>query len=557
MEKRATDGGTLQMAATYVYDALGQRIEKQVMDGSTTVTRFTHDNGLVLFDLDGSSSLIDRYVLGARVLERLARIAANGDAAWLLADRLGSIFFVTDETGAILSAITYDAYGNKLSESSPTNSGDYGYASYRTDRETGLQKSDLSGRYYDAPTGRWYSEDRVRIDGPNLYDYVRNNPTNAIDPDGLQGVTDNERVAILFEAKRKLESSLTTAYYNRPDRLHPFLAGTRSAEVIERYIGNKAGVDKWISDAWHDLFVRKQVELGRRNGEDYVRVIDDRLVTQFMGGWIRRQEERIIDLQRNEKAKQVAAMDPFDRQILDMVRKSPVWEDMARSGIDHAAQQLMLHAALRDTYFKADTEISKTAERMVRAGIPEERAARWRVATRNKLKDEIIKKGNRLIEAWARRRPQGHKPTYEELRQKGKTDMQIIRSKPNQAVQRVAARLRVAGRILIAIDIAIGGYNVVSSGADWPKTLIRETGRIGGAITFGAAGAKLGAKAGGGLALLAGPEAVPIGAGVGAVVFGIGGAIIGGIAGETGAEYLIDELFPPDDTILEILETDK
>jgi YD repeat-containing protein len=67
-EKRDAVGGTLQMVATYVYDALGNRIEKRVdADGAgaggVTTTRFAldmaHPGGLpdVWADLDGSSSL--------------------------------------------------------------------------------------------------------------------------------------------------------------------------------------------------------------------------------------------------------------------------------------------------------------------------------------------------------------------------------------------------------------------------------------------------------------------------------------------------------------------
>ena len=43
-------------------------------------------------------------------------------------------------------------------------------------------------RYYDPKIGRFISEDPLWLDGPNRYPYVRNNPTNLVDPDGKNAV---------------------------------------------------------------------------------------------------------------------------------------------------------------------------------------------------------------------------------------------------------------------------------------------------------------------------------------------------------------------------------
>jgi hypothetical protein len=53
-----TDGGTLLMQATYVYDALGNRVEKDVWTstGGLTVTRFGYDQGNVWADLTAAIS---------------------------------------------------------------------------------------------------------------------------------------------------------------------------------------------------------------------------------------------------------------------------------------------------------------------------------------------------------------------------------------------------------------------------------------------------------------------------------------------------------------------
>src|SRR5262249_10517296 len=71
-----------------------------------------------------------------------------------------------------------------LSESNTASGDRYGWTGRERDGDTGLQYN--RGRYYDAATGRWVDEDpiRFRAGDSNLYRYVRNDPTNALDPLG-------------------------------------------------------------------------------------------------------------------------------------------------------------------------------------------------------------------------------------------------------------------------------------------------------------------------------------------------------------------------------------
>jgi RHS repeat-associated protein len=185
-------GAGLQTAATYIYDALGQCVQKAVWTqsgGSTVTTRFAYDKRRIWADLDGSSALVTRYLRGSRVLELLARVAGAGTAAWLLADRLGTIRNVSDNTGVVTGTLVYDGFGNVTSESSPTNSGAYTFVGYRWDRETGLYRPDPTvGRLYFPGAGRWNSRDLWGFDSgdENLYRYVRNNSVNMTDALGLQ-----------------------------------------------------------------------------------------------------------------------------------------------------------------------------------------------------------------------------------------------------------------------------------------------------------------------------------------------------------------------------------
>ncbi len=189
----ATDTTTsgLQMQATYVYDAIAQRFEKDVeIGGTTTVTRFAYDNGQIWVDMNGSNALQTRYLRTDQLLELLARIMSSGSAAWMLVDRMGTSRNLVDNTGSVVDTITYDGFGNTITESSPVNGGAYKVWGYRWDAETGLYLADPSWRYFDPSIGRWRERDPISFLGgnPNLLQYCGNNPVNRIDSLGLSDV---------------------------------------------------------------------------------------------------------------------------------------------------------------------------------------------------------------------------------------------------------------------------------------------------------------------------------------------------------------------------------
>jgi RHS repeat-associated protein len=178
------------MQGTYGYDAVGQRIQKDVMTGGvTTTTRFAYDQKQIWADTDGSNALQVRYQLGDMILERLARVSGGGTAAWLLADRMGSIRNVVDATGAMIATNAFDGFGNLTSQSGVGNAGAYMFDGYRLDSETGLLRPDLSLREYGQAIGRWYRIDPILFKAKqfNPWVYVANNPANSSDPTGLQG----------------------------------------------------------------------------------------------------------------------------------------------------------------------------------------------------------------------------------------------------------------------------------------------------------------------------------------------------------------------------------
>jgi RHS repeat-associated protein len=204
VEKRATDGGSLQVKVEFKYDAWGNRVEKKVDnngDGTwDTTQRYAYDgwkrgpqgafvgneNWDVWADLDGSNNLQTRYVRGDVIDQLFARMDSSGTTYWLMTDRLGSVRDVIDNGGVVKDTIAYDGFGNVSTETDANYGGRYKWTGREVETETNLQYN--RARYFDPKIGGWLTEDPLRFDAgdSNLYRYVRNTANNGLDPSGLE-----------------------------------------------------------------------------------------------------------------------------------------------------------------------------------------------------------------------------------------------------------------------------------------------------------------------------------------------------------------------------------
>jgi RHS repeat-associated protein len=162
-------------AVDYVYNGLGDRLQQTV--GSTTTT-YTLDlnGGLTQVLSDGANT----YLYGN------SRIAQeNTTTEYFLADALGSVRQLADESGAVTYAVSYSPYGEILS-----SAGDgetiFGFAGEQTD-QTGMVY--LRARYYNPYLNQFIQRDTIvpnpRIPADwNKYTYTRDNPVNYTDPTG-------------------------------------------------------------------------------------------------------------------------------------------------------------------------------------------------------------------------------------------------------------------------------------------------------------------------------------------------------------------------------------
>ncbi len=173
----------------YIIDGQNRRIGKKV--NGALVQGFLYENQLnPIAELDGAGNVVSRFVYGTKA--NVPDYMIKNDVTYrIICDHLGSPRLVVDSaTGIIAQQVDYDEFGNVLSDTNPGFQ-PFGYAGGLYDQHTKLTR--FGARDYDAATGRWTAKDPIRFAGgdTNLFNYVVNDPINAIDPSGLAGPPSN------------------------------------------------------------------------------------------------------------------------------------------------------------------------------------------------------------------------------------------------------------------------------------------------------------------------------------------------------------------------------
>ena len=160
--------------ATFTYDPLGRRVNKNILSASTS---FLYDGVNPVQELNGTT--VTANLLTGGVDERFLRTDASGTANYLT-DALGSTVALTDSSGNSNVQYSYDPYGSISITGTTTNS--YTYTGREID---GLGINYYRARYYNPAIGRFISEDPIGFRaGTNFYAYVLDDPTEFIDPVG-------------------------------------------------------------------------------------------------------------------------------------------------------------------------------------------------------------------------------------------------------------------------------------------------------------------------------------------------------------------------------------
>jgi RHS repeat-associated protein len=168
------------VSVSYKYDALGRRIRRILNAGVST--NFVYDGQEVIKDLNSDGSTVD-YLNGPGIDNKLrltdSRLSTIGPL-YFQQDHLGSTSALTNSSGAVVTQLTYDAFGNSPGSSLTR----YDFTGRERDPDTGLLY--YRARWYDPELGRFISEDPIGLGGGiNQFSYVSNNPQNGKDPFGL------------------------------------------------------------------------------------------------------------------------------------------------------------------------------------------------------------------------------------------------------------------------------------------------------------------------------------------------------------------------------------
>ena len=116
--------------ANYRYDGVGRRVEKEVIAGTTAVTKYVYDYEDILLELNGSNQIIARYTHGAGIDEPLI-MEKGGQSFHYHADGLGSITELTNQTGSVAQRYTYSSFGKIESQLDASFVQAYTYTSER------------------------------------------------------------------------------------------------------------------------------------------------------------------------------------------------------------------------------------------------------------------------------------------------------------------------------------------------------------------------------------------------------------------------------------------
>ncbi len=175
LKSAVTSGGNVAL----VYDGVG-RLRQETWN-TTTTTQFLYDDTDLIAEFNNAGTLLRRHVHGPGIDEPIVTYEGAGTAnkSWLYADHQGSIVAVANATGAGTAAHSYGPFG----QPNVATGSRFKYTGQVHMPNLGLYY--YKARFYSPTLGRFLQPDPSGyVDGPNLYAYVGNNPTNLVDPTG-------------------------------------------------------------------------------------------------------------------------------------------------------------------------------------------------------------------------------------------------------------------------------------------------------------------------------------------------------------------------------------
>jgi RHS repeat-associated protein len=169
----------IQVSGTtnFVYDGVGRRSQEKL--NGVIIKQWVWCGSHPCEELDGNGNLSKMFFAQGEQI--------GGTNYYFTRDHLGSIRECSDVNGAIRARYDYDPYGRVTKMSGDTDA-DYGFTGDYFHKASGLTLTYF--RAYDPNLGRWLSRDPIAAnEGTDPYEYVGNDPVNAVDPNGGDTLT--------------------------------------------------------------------------------------------------------------------------------------------------------------------------------------------------------------------------------------------------------------------------------------------------------------------------------------------------------------------------------
>jgi len=206
------DGATPTKEITYVYDALGRRVKKQVTDLVTPANSFTrkyvYDGNEILAEFDIDNKLLATYTHSTLRTDDVLAVDVTTDGVakgtaqaaqsyFYIKDGQGTIVDIVDSAGSKVQHHVYSAFGELVNildplgnvvTAAPPLAPYFGFTGREHDKESGLTY--FRARYLDNSIGRFIQVDPVSgetgspLTVHSKYIYSLNDPINRIDPTG-------------------------------------------------------------------------------------------------------------------------------------------------------------------------------------------------------------------------------------------------------------------------------------------------------------------------------------------------------------------------------------
>jgi RHS repeat-associated protein len=187
-----------RVVGRYQYDALWRRVQKIANPVAPPVTtNYFYDDARIIEEQNGAGMTQATYVYG-NYIDEVLTMNRLGTNYYYHQNSLWSVEAVSNSAGSPVERYRYDAYGfvtvtdgafnpipqNAWGTPHSAIGNPWMFTGRQLDEETGLYF--YRARYYDTSKGRFLQRDPLEyVDGMNLYEYVRSNPCNRVDPLGL------------------------------------------------------------------------------------------------------------------------------------------------------------------------------------------------------------------------------------------------------------------------------------------------------------------------------------------------------------------------------------